>query len=88
MSKPVDFKFDLGTQVKDTLTGFEGIILARAEYLTGCHHYGVQPRQLDKEGKRPDWEWIDATYLEAVEDEPRFKSDKKAGGSAPNPPRA
>lgn len=33
----------LGDRVKCTLTGFTGVVTARAEYLTGCNQVHVLP---------------------------------------------
>lgn len=33
----------LGSRVRDRITGFEGIAVARVEYLTGCTQYGITP---------------------------------------------
>ena len=35
------FKFELGIMAKDRVSGFKGIIMVRAEYLTGCIKYGL-----------------------------------------------
>ena len=59
------FKFELGQPVKDRVTEFEGIVMARTEHLTSCNVYGVSPRKLNKEGKKPDWEWFDEPRLES-----------------------
>lgn len=34
----------LGQQAEDIITGFTGIIIGRAEYLTGCTQYGLAPK--------------------------------------------
>lgn len=52
------FEHALGVKAKDVITGVEGIIVARAEHLTGCNTYGVAPQRL-KDGKRLDTEWFD-----------------------------
>lgn len=59
------YKFGLGEEVKDIITGFRGIVTSRAEYLTGCIHIGVQSQEL-KDGKVQDPEWIDQTRLVRV----------------------
>jgi len=79
MGKTVTFEYSLGDRVRDKLTGFEGVVLSRTDYMTGCFHYGVQPEMLTAEGKQPDWEWIDGTYLEIVDDE--YANDAVAGTS-------
>jgi hypothetical protein len=52
------FKFPLGIKAKDKITGFEGIILGRGDYLTGCNTYGLKPK-VDKDGKIQNMEWFD-----------------------------
>jgi hypothetical protein len=70
----------LGQKVKDALTGFEGIALARTEYLYGCTSIGVLPTKLKETGTPQDWVWVD---------EQRLDSDSKAtaGGPQPNAPQ-
>ena len=68
----------LGQKVKDSITGFEGIVVAKAEYLDGCIRYQVQPQQLP-DGKSIDTEWIDEQRL-------TDKSKAKVGGPQDRPP--
>ena len=56
----------LGRKVKDKITGFEGIAIARVEYLTGCTQYCVKPDRLDSNRKMLDGEYIDEGQLEVV----------------------
>lgn len=59
------FKFDLGEEVKDLVTGFKGIIEARTQCLNGCIQYIVQPR-VDKEKKIPEACQIDEQQLKLI----------------------
>lgn len=52
----------LGSEVEDVVTGFKGIITARAEYLNGCMRLYVQPK-VDKDGKHQEGLWIDEPQL-------------------------
>lgn len=36
------FKFELGAEVKDVVTGYIGTVTGRVEHLTGCNTYFVQ----------------------------------------------
>ncbi|MBA7590343.1 hypothetical protein ES708_32458 [subsurface metagenome] len=65
MTQP-KFKFELNEEVTDVVTGLTGIIMCRTEYSTGCHHYGIQPRLVTKEGKVPSWEYLDESRLTAT----------------------
>lgn len=58
------FKFQMYEVVVDKVSGFQGVILGRTEYSTGCRHYGISPRSVNKDGKLPEWEWIDESRLE------------------------
>lgn len=62
----VKFKFESGDILRDRITGLQGVVMVKAEYSTGCHHYGIQPRET-KDGKEPDWTWLDQSRLDLVE---------------------
>jgi len=51
----------LGVKAKDIVTGFEGIAVAKVEYLTGCTQYGVTPPAVD--GKVQSTEYFDYKRL-------------------------
>ena len=53
----------LGTIVRDTVTGYTGLAMARAVYLHGCIRVLVTPKELDKEGKPREGEWFDEDRL-------------------------
>lgn len=53
---------ELGLEVKDKITGFTGIVIGKAEYLTGCNQYGICPT-VDADGKKRDTEWFDEGRL-------------------------
>lgn len=55
------FKIKMGAKVKDSVTDFRGVVTARAEYLTGCRQYLVQPKA-DK-GKFVEGNWFDEDRL-------------------------
>jgi len=56
---------ELGQKVKDPITGFEGIAVAKTQWLYGCTRFGVQAR-IDKDGKVPEAQWFDEPQLEAM----------------------
>jgi len=68
----------LGDKVKDQITGYEGIVIARAEYLNGCISIRVQARNL-KNGLPIEAVWFDEQRL-------TDKSEAKAGGPQCYPP--
>lgn len=58
-----DFRFQRGDYVKDLITGFSGVIISRADNITGCDRYCVQ-QPLDKDGKLSEAVWFDDQCLE------------------------
>lgn len=54
----------LGLAGKDKVTGFEGIITARAQYLTGCDQYSLQPPA--KDGDVKAGQWFDEYRIEII----------------------
>ena len=79
------FKFEIGSIVKETVTGFEGVVMARCEYATGCLHYELQPRKIDKDGKPIEGRWYDETRLVLTKKKavPIPVTDKSPGSKAP-----
>jgi len=55
----------LGQKVRDVVSGLEGIVTGRTEYLNGCIQYCVKP-PLDKDGKMQEAWWIDRAVLAAL----------------------
>ena len=60
----------LGSTVKDKITGLTGIVMGRTDYLTGCAHVGILSRSLNDKGAIKEWEWIDETRVDVVPEEP------------------
>ncbi|HEY0056300.1 MAG TPA: hypothetical protein VGB63_13165 [Pedobacter sp.] len=54
--------YTLGQLAKDKITDFEGIIICRAEYLTGCDQYGLVPKA--KDGQVKSAEFFDEGRIE------------------------
>lgn len=86
------FVYELGEVLKDIVTGYEGVVMARTDYLTGCNHYGLLKQKLGKEGKPEDWQWFDEKRLvkvpkkKKIELESRQNNEEGPGGPAPTPP--
>lgn len=59
------FKFKLGAQARDTVTGFEGTITGRNEWLNGCKQYCLKAK-VGEDGKIKSGEWIDEQQVEIV----------------------
>jgi len=56
----------LGARVRDRVTGFEGVVIARHEYLYGCIRCSVQTPEFH-EGKPVEPQTFDEPSLEVVE---------------------
>jgi hypothetical protein len=58
-------KIELGDIARDRMTGFEGVVVARTEWLYGCSRLTLKPQGL-KDGKSIDTETFDEPQLERV----------------------
>lgn len=80
----VDFRYSNGDVLMDKVTGFTGVVMVCASYATGCHHYGLLPREMAT-GKPADWEWLDQSRLELVQSAAVSFSFNKNVTSGPEP---
>lgn len=78
--KEPKFKFDCGDRVQDIVTGFEGIVMHRTQWLTNCNTYGIKPPKLDKNGIPIDSESFDEPRLKIVRAKVVELPAKKTGG--------
>ena len=82
------FKFKLGTKAVDTVSGFEGTIIARNEWLNGCIQYCLKP-VVDKDGKLLEGEWFDENQVKVrVTAGSGAKVRRPTGGPQKDAPRA
>jgi hypothetical protein len=65
---PLPFKFEMGAELKDVVTGFQGVVTARVEWLTGCNQYRLQPQGLTADGKIKEADQFDENRVEQVSD--------------------
>ena len=79
-------KFHLGDVLQDKITGFTGVAMGRTEYMTGCTHYGLLSRDLTKDGKITDYEWIDESRLSKVKKKAIRQDGPRRSGPEQNPP--
>lgn len=63
----------LGSKVKDTIVGVEGIAVGRANFLYGCSRITIQ-MPLDKDGKIPDPVIADDQCVKLIKAGPRRKA--------------
>ena len=79
------FKFKLGEIAKDKITGFEGVVITRSQWLSSCNTYSIQSKSL-VEGKPVERQHFDEPQLELVS-EREFKPKRETGGPAKAPPQ-
>lgn len=58
----------LGVKAKDKITGFEGTVTGRCEYLTGCNQVLIVPKS--KDGKAAEGAWFDEQRVEVLKGKP------------------
>ncbi len=80
------FIHELGKRAKDKITGFEGVITGRVEFLTGCNRYCIQPTTL-KDGRPIEAIYFDEAQTEIIADaiKPEDVQGEKKGACSPNP---
>jgi len=80
------FKHNLGLKAVCKITGFEGVITSRVEFLTGCNRYALQPTEL-VDGKIVESVYFDEDQINIIGealDKNDFRGEKR-GACAPNP---
>ena len=60
-------RIKLGDKVCDPISGFEGIVTARTEWLYGCIRVGVTAERLSDKGLVMDAQWFDEPQVEFIE---------------------
>ncbi len=74
------FKFNLGSEVKDEITGFVGIVTGRHQWLNNCNTYTVQPTKLKDGAPQPTVNFDQPQLMLVVKDV--VKPDQRTGGPA------
>jgi predicted extracellular nuclease len=77
----------LGVLCKDIVTGFEGIAIAKTEWLSGCVRFTLQPQDISKEGAPKDSQAFDVEQLVVVGNGVQIKK-QETGGPKPEVSRA
>ena len=77
----------LGNRVKDSITGYEGTVVGRTEWMYGYTRIGVQS-QIPKDSKVLEPKWFDEQLLHLIKDS-KIKVSKdsaaKTGGPMKDP---
>lgn len=79
INKTVTEGVPLGAEVRDRVTGFQGIAIARRTYLNGCARLTVQPL-VDDDGKMMEPVTFDEPRLEILDASKHPQRDTTTGG--------
>jgi len=68
MHKEVELlkSIELGDEIRDKISGFQGIAVARHTYFQGCDRISIQQPPIDKDGKLLDAMTFDEPCLEII----------------------
>ena len=72
-------RFKLGDKVRDKISGLEGIITSKIEFLNGCIQYGIQP-PVSENGDMREVEYIDEGQLERIKEKTTIIKQENVGG--------
>jgi hypothetical protein len=59
--------FKLGWTLKDKITGFEGTVVGRCEYISGCHQVLLVPK-VNEKGEHRESHWFDESRCDRIGD--------------------
>lgn len=76
---------ELGDIARDTITGFQGVVIADTKWIHGCRRLAIQPKEL-KDGKPMDHVSFDEPQLVLVEPHVA-RTTTGTGGPRPEPER-
>ena len=76
----------LGDTVKDSITGFEGIMIAETKWIDGCTRAGIQPTTL-MDGLPIPERWFDVQRVKVIEEKTATESSGDLGGIENDPRR-
>lgn len=62
------FKYPMNAIAKDTISGFQGMIIARNAHLFGCDQYGLAPQELAADGTPRQTEFFDESRIEILDE--------------------
>lgn len=70
-------KIELGARARDGITGFEGRVTGRCEYITGCNQVLLAP-PVGEKGEARDAHWFDEQRVVLLDDGARITLDNGA----------
>ena len=77
----------LGMKARDKVTGFEGIIVSRTEFLNGCVRYSIQPELNKKDKTIPSEAWFDEQQIEIISKGVMMEQRKTGGPTSCKVPK-
>ena len=80
-------KVNLGDEARDKVSGFQGVCVARTDWISGCARLTLQPA-IGKDGKLPEQQTFDEYMLEVVKARKAAIGPKTTGGPRPEPRQA
>ena len=80
--KETESMIKLGAKVRDKITGFGGVAIARTEWLYGCIRYAVKSQSM-KDEKPIAEEWFDEPQLVVLQMGMEAKATDRPGGPRP-----
>lgn len=87
-------QIELGDAVKDLISGFQGVAVAKTEWLNGCIRWTLQPESMSKDGASKATETFDAQQLDVIKKHKvasvpvNAPLSARPGGPRPSPKRA
>jgi hypothetical protein len=78
----VDNSIELGDIAKDSITGFQGVVIGVTKWLHGCRRITLQPEKLSSEGKLLDNATFDEPQLIVVK-RAKHATTSRTGGPGP-----
>lgn len=69
------FKYPMNVIAEDTISGFQGAIIARAAHLFGCSQYGLAPQELSSDGSPRSTEYFDEARIKVLDDVNAIKGE-------------
>ena len=73
----------LGDQIRDCVTGLEGIASGKCVYVNGCVQYEITPRRKD-DGDKVEGRWVDVGQIDRLAVNPLGLCGRPEGVGAPD----
>jgi len=74
----MNFKFEVGSEVVDSISGYSGIIIYRSQWLSNCNTYGVKSKEI-KDGRPIEPVQFDEPQLNLIEPDVIEKNQDTGG---------